>query len=106
MTFRLRGDILKIAIWRTRYKFLGGTIMDFLKKVWPTPFKIKEKDVTSFVVQLIIFIVVCFVGGLIVGLLAAIPIIGIIFSILGSLLSLYSFIGVVLCILKFLDVLK
>ena len=80
--------------------------MDFLKKVWPTPFKIKEKDVTSFVVQLIIFIVVCFVGGLIVGLLAAIPIIGIIFSILGSLLSLYSFIGVVLCILKFLDVLK
>ena len=32
--------------------------MDMLKKFWPTPFKVKEKDVNSFVVQLIIFVVV------------------------------------------------
>lgn len=80
--------------------------MDLLKKVWPTPFKIKEKDVVSFVVQLIIFVVICAVVGFLIGILAGIPIIGIIFSILGGLMELYGFVGIVLCILKFLDLVK
>ena len=80
--------------------------MDFLKKLWPTPFKIKAKDVVSFVVQLIIFIVVCAVGGILIGLLAGIPIVGIIFSILGGLLDLYGLIGIILCVLVFLDIVK
>ena len=80
--------------------------MDFLKKVWPTPFKITEKDVVSFVIQLIIFIVVCAVVGFLIGILAALPLIGIIFSILGGLVELYGFIGIILCILKFLGMVK
>ena len=80
--------------------------MDLLRKFWPTPFKIKAKDVVSFVVQLIIFIVVCAVGGILIGLLAGIPIVGIIFSILGGLLDLYGLIGIVLCVLVFLDIVK
>jgi len=80
--------------------------MDMLKKFWPTPFKIEAKNVASFVVQLIIFVVVCAVAGILIGVLAGIPIIGIIFSIIGSLLELYSLIGIVLCILKFLDIIK
>ena len=76
--------------------------MDFLKKLWPTPFKIEEKNVTSLVIQLIIFLVICAVAGWLIGILAGIPIVGIIFSILGSLMEIYSLVGIILCVLKFL----
>lgn len=78
--------------------------MDFLKMLWPTPFKIRPKDTMSFVIQLVIFIVVCAVGGLLIGLLAGIPVAGIIFCILGGLFDLYGLIGIILCVLVFLDV--
>lgn len=78
--------------------------MDFLKKLWPTPFKIEKGNVASFIVQLIIFILVTAVMGVLIGVLSAIPIVGVIFAILGSLIGLYTLIGVVLCILVFVDV--
>lgn len=80
--------------------------MDLLKKLWPTPFKIEKKNLTSFLVQLIIFIVVCAVIGVLIGVLSAIPILGIIFWIVGSLLEIYSIVGIVLCVLVYLDVVK
>ena len=80
--------------------------MDFLKKLWPTCFKVKEKDVASLIVQLIIFVLLCFVVGLLIGILSAFPIIGIIFALIGSLMGLYGLVGIVLCFLKFFDVLK
>ena len=80
--------------------------MDLLKKLWPTPFKIERKSLSSFLIQLIIFVVVCAVVGILIGLLSAIPILGVIFWILGSLLEIYSIVGRVLCILVFLDVIK
>ena len=80
--------------------------MDMLKKFWPTPFKIKEKDVPSFIVQLVIFAVICIVVGFLIGVLAKIPIIGIVFSLVGALFELYSLVGIVLCILKFLGIVK
>ena len=80
--------------------------MDLLKKIWPTPFKIEKKNLTSFLVQLIIFVVICAVVGVLFGVLGAIPILGIIFWILGSLLEIYSIVGIVLCVLVFLDVIK
>lgn len=80
--------------------------MDILKKVWPTAFAVKEKDVVSLVIQLVILIVVCAVIGVLIGVLAGIPIFGIIFGIIGGLVELYSFIGIILCILKFLGMVK
>ena len=80
--------------------------MDMLKKLWPTPFKIERKNLSSFLIQLIIFIVVCAVVGVLIGVLSAIPILGIIFWIVGSLLEIYSIVGIVLCVLVFLDVIK
>lgn len=80
--------------------------MDLLKKIWPTPFKIKEKDVQSFLVQLIIFIVVCAVVGILIGVLAKIPLVGVIFSIVGAVVELYGLVGIILCILQFFGVLK
>lgn len=80
--------------------------MDFIKKLWPTPFKIKKGDIASLLIQVIIFLVVCAVLGWLIALFAKIPIIGIVFGLLGSLMEVYSFVGLVLCVLKFLDIIK
>ena len=80
--------------------------MNTLKKLWPTPFKIEKGNLASFIIQLIIFVVICAVVGVLIGVLSSIPIIGVIFWILGSLMELYSIIGIVLCVLVFLDVVK
>ncbi len=77
--------------------------MDFLKKLWPTCFKVKEKDVASLIVQLLIFLVFCIVGGFFIGIVIKIlPILGI----FGGLVELYGVVGIVLCFLKFFDVIK
>lgn len=78
--------------------------MDMLKKYFPHAFK--ANDVKSFIIALIIYAVIAFVGGLILGLLAAIPILGIIFSIIGWLLEIYITVGVILSILVFVKVIK
>ena len=80
--------------------------MDMLKKLWPTPFKIEKGNLASFIIQLIIFVVICAVVGVLIGVLSTVPVIGVIFWILGSLMELYSIIGIVLCVLVFLDVVK
>ncbi len=77
--------------------------MDSLKKLWPTPFSIKKGDLGSFLVQLVIFIVICAVGGLIIGLLGKIlPILGFVWWIVGGLLDVYGVVGLVLSVLKFI----
>lgn len=78
--------------------------MQFLRSLWPTPFKIKKGDVVSLIVQLVIFLVVCAVVVWLIGILAGIPILGIIFALLGSLMEIYSLVGIVLCVLKFLGI--
>ena len=80
--------------------------MDFLKKLWPTPFKIQKGNVVSFVVQLLVFLILTALFGWLIGLLAHLPIVGIVFSIVGSLMGIYTLIGAVLCLLKFLDLVK
>ncbi|MBQ2734005.1 MAG: hypothetical protein IJF74_07590 [Clostridia bacterium] len=78
--------------------------MDFVKKLWPTPFKIKKGNLGSFIWQLIVFLVIVAVVGFLIGLLAKLPIIGIIFGIIGSLIGIYNVVGIVLCILRFLGI--
>ena len=80
--------------------------MDMLKKLWPTPFSIAEKNVVSFLVQLLIFVIVCAVVGWLISVLAGIPVLGIVFSLVGALLEIYGLVGIVLCILKFLGLVK
>ena len=78
--------------------------MDFLKKLWPTPFNVKKGDVKSFVTNLIFFIIVCTVIGVLIGILSSVPILGVIFWILGSLLEIYGIVGAILCILVYLNI--
>ncbi len=78
--------------------------MSFLKSLWPTPFRVEKGNVVSFLIQLVIFIVICAVVGWLISLLAGIPVIGVIFSILGGLMELYGLVGIVLCILRLIGV--
>ncbi len=80
--------------------------MDIIKKIWPTPFNVKEKSVGSLLIQIIIFIIVVAIAGVVIGFLSGLPNVGFIFSIIGSLLGLYSTIGIVLAILKFLGIVR
>ena len=78
--------------------------MDTLKKLFPNAFKATE--VNNFIVALIIYAVIDVVCGAIIGLLAKLPIIGILFSLLGSVIGLYATGGIVLSILVFVKVIK
>ncbi len=78
--------------------------MDALKKYFPHAFT--AKDVKSFIIALIIYAVIAFIGGIVIGLLSALPIVGIVFGIIGWLLEIYITVGVVLSILVFVKVIK
>lgn len=78
--------------------------MDILKKYLPHAFKAKETN--DFIVALIIYAVIAIVGGAVIGLLCKLPIIGILFSIVGAVVDLYAMVGVVLSILVFVKVIK
>ncbi len=78
--------------------------MDILKKFFPHAFKAKE--LAAFIITLIIYLVIDVVCGFVIGFLASLPIVGIIFTLLGSLVGLYALIGIVLSILVFAKVIK
>ncbi len=80
--------------------------MDTLKKIFPHAFGVKSDNVKGFVITLLIYILIDVVCGFVIGLLAKLPIIGIIFSFIGAVVGLYAFVGFVLAILVFLNVLK
>ena len=87
--------------------------MDILKKLFPHAFACKKSEVGKFVITLILYLVFGIVAGVVIGiagLLTGIPVLGFILAlalrILGALVDLYVLVGVVLCILCFLEVLK
>ena len=78
--------------------------MDFLKKFFPLSFK--ATDIKPFVITLIIYVVVEAILGVILGLIGKLPLLGIVCSLIGSLIGLYSLAGIVLAILVFTKVIK
>ena len=78
--------------------------MDMVKRFFPNAFKAKE--LSTFIVALVIYVLIDVVCGFVIGLLAKIPVLGIIFSLLGSIVGLYALVGIVLSILVFVKVLK
>ena len=78
--------------------------MKTLKQFFPQAFK--AKDLTSLIVALIVYIIIDVVCGFVIGLLAALPLIGFIFALAGGLVGLYAFVGIILSILVFLKVIK
>lgn len=78
--------------------------MDLIKKLWPTPFKIKKGNLLSFLVQLLIFLIICAVIGWLFTVLSKIAIVGVVFYVVGSLMGIYAIVGAILCVLRFIGV--
>lgn len=79
--------------------------METLKKFFPFSFG-EKKDVAALIVNIIIYVVVGAIAGAVIGLLYKIPVLGAIFSLLGSLVGIYTTAGIVLSILHYVKVLK
>ncbi|MBQ6552818.1 MAG: hypothetical protein IJL83_04295 [Clostridia bacterium] len=78
--------------------------MDLIKKLWPTPFKIKKGNLISFLVQLLIFLIICAVIGWLFTVLSKIAIVGVVFYVVGSLMGIYAIVGAILCVLRFIGI--
>ncbi len=78
--------------------------MEALKKFFPYAFK--AVDVKALIISIIIYAIIDIVCGVVIGLLAKIPLIGIIFSLIGSIIGLYALVGIILSILVFAKVIK
>lgn len=79
--------------------------MKYLKQYWPTAYSVQKGNIISLVVQLVIFILICAVIGWVIGVLAGIPLIGVLSTVLGILLEIYGVVGIVVCVLRFLGIL-
>ena len=89
-------------------------IMDFLRKLYPSVFKLEKKVVKPFVIQLVIFVVI----GIIMSVVSAVvnmlvggievvgPIVGLVLWIITTIVGLYCTGGIVCSILKFVGVIK
>lgn len=78
--------------------------MDTIKKLWPYSFK--ATDVKALIITIVIYIVADFVCGLVIGLLGKLPLLGFIFSLVGTVLGIYFFVGIVFAVLCFFKILK
>ena len=79
--------------------------MALLQKLFPLSFKYSD-SVASLVIGILIYLVGDIIAGVVIGLLSAIPLIGIVFSLVGSLVGLYCLAGIVIQVLVFTKVLK
>ncbi len=78
--------------------------MEFLKKFFPYSFG--ADSVAALAVKIIILLVAGAVAGFLIGILALIPLLGVIFALACSLIDLYVLISIVLAVLDFMKVLK
>lgn len=78
--------------------------MDMLKKFFP--FSFKSKDVKDLVINIVVYLLASILVGWVLGLLSGIPILGVLFSLIGSLFGLYCLVGAVLAVLDYLKILK
>lgn len=78
--------------------------LDVIKKYFPHAFK--TIDVKSLIINLVIYALIAFVAGIVLGVLGIIPIIGFVFGVIGWVVELYCAAGVILTILVFLKVLQ
>ena len=88
--------------------------MDLIKNIWFFSFKVEKKNATSLVVNLIVWVVAAVLAGLVLWLATALTgwipliggLIGGIVGFVGGVIEIYSVIGIVLSVLKFLDIVK
>ncbi len=80
--------------------------MEQLAPFFPINNSVKEKDVKSLAIAIVIYVVVGAIIGVLIGVLSGIPVVGWIVGIVGALIGLYSLGGIILAVVKFLGVAK
>ena len=79
--------------------------METLKKLFPYSFK-KKGDVGALIVNILIQLLIGAVATVLISILAKLPIIGIIISLVGGLVNLYVLAGIIISILDYNKILK
>lgn len=79
--------------------------MDMLRKYFPYAFA-KKDGFTGLVINIIVHIVVAAIASIVIWLGSMVPFVGVVISILGSLVGLYILISMILSVLDYLQVLK
>jgi hypothetical protein len=80
--------------------------MDILKKFFPFSFGVKTKEINSLIAGILIYVVIGIVIGVLAALLGNIPVLGVLMGITAGLAETYCTGGIVLSVLKFVNVLK
>jgi hypothetical protein len=80
--------------------------MEMIQKIFPFSFNFKAKDVNGLVVSILVYIVGMILSGVAMFVLGLIPIVGILTGIIGWIIEVYLFVGIVLSVLNFCNVLK
>ena len=77
--------------------------MDKLTPFFPINNSVKKGDVVSLVIAIVIYVVASAILGVCLGLLAGIPVVNLLVGIVGTLVWIYSVIGIVLSVIKFVS---
>ncbi len=80
-------------------------MMDMLKKLFPYSFQCKG-DMKKMLITVLAYLVINFVVGLVLGIFGAIPVLGLVFDLVGWIVGMYFLIAIVLVILDYFNVLK
>ena len=78
--------------------------MDMIKSLFPQA--MQAKDIKGLLIAILIYVVVNLVGGFVLGLLDAIPLVGFVFGLVGWVLSIYCAVGIIVAILVFFNIVK
>lgn len=78
--------------------------MDLIKNLFPV--SMKACDLKGLFVAIIIYVLVNFVGGFVIGLFTKLPLIGFVFSFIGWFLGVYCAVGIIVAILRFFNLVK
>ena len=78
--------------------------MDMIRKVFP--YSLGAKEVKELVIKILVYLVAGIIIGALIGVLAKIPVLGLIFSLVGAIVDLYCFVGIILAVLDYMKVLK
>lgn len=79
--------------------------MDTIKKIFPYSFK-EKKTIGALLINVLIQLVIAAIFGILIGVLAKIPVVNLITGIVGGLVDLYFVVGIILSILHYLNIVK
>ncbi len=78
--------------------------MEILKKLFPLSFQ--AQDMAQLIIYCLIYIVAGTILGFVIGLLSKIPILGLIFTLIASLVGIYIAAGLIILFLYYFKILK